>query len=429
MKNKGIIVFCAALMLFTTACNLTFQESEKPIEKPIVKEELVMTTVSTGTLLSKLTQAVEQFNGEEKNPIQIVVKNYGTEDYKNQLSLSMAIDEPPDLFFTWDEGVLQTYVESGKVLAITDQVKETNTTVDIEPHVFESVSFQGDIYALPLVRTAAVVFYNRQLFEENNLEPPENYEQFLDTCSFFKDKGITPLEISGSIQWSYSQLFLQYLIKVGGEDLYNGLTNGTIPWTDKQVLQAAKEMKLLEENQFLNEDMLEIGMGSALKQIFDGNSAMYLEGSWCAAVSEKATDTLGVFLFPVSEKTESNIGISSIDQCYAISSACSHPDIAWEFLSNLCSEEFQNGLQQYGYLPIRPQASDTPATELEADMIAVDQKMKIRVSWLDRKLGAEMGTAINQTAQQILFSDETEDLLQSLQEKCSQLSTNSASAS
>jgi len=137
---------------------------------------------------------------------------------------------------------------------------------------------------------------------------------------------------------------------------------------------------------------------------------------------------LGVFLFPVSEKTESNIGIGAIDQCYAISSACTHPDIAWEFLSNLCSENFQNGLQQCGYLPIRPQTSNAPATELEADMITIDQKMKIRVSWLDRKLGTEMGTAINQTAQQILFSDEIENLLQSLQEKSTQLFPNTAAS-
>lgn len=428
MKNKGIIVLCASLMLFTTACNLTFRESEAPNETPIAKEELVMTTVSAGTMLSKLTQAVEEFNSKEESPVQIVIQNYGTEDYKNQLSLSMAIDEPPDLFFTWEEGFLQSYVESGKVIAITDQVKSTHATANIEPHIFDSVSFQENIYALPLVRTAAVVFYNRQLFEENHLEPPENYEQFLDTCSFFKKKGITPLEISGSIQWSYSQLFLQYLIKVGGEELYNGLTNGTIPWTDNKVLQAAKEMKLLKENGFLNEDMLKIGMISALNRVSDGESAMYLEGSWCSDISKKTSDTLGVFLFPVSEKTESNIGIGSIDQCYAISSACTHPDIAWEFLSNLCSEDFQNGLQQCGYLPIRSQTSNAPATELEADMITIDQKMKIRVSWLDRKLGSEMGTAINQTAQQILFSDEIENLLQSLQEKSRQLFANAAAS-
>ena len=428
MKNKGIIGLCAALMLFATACNLTFQESEAPNETPIAKEELVMTTVSAGTMLSKLTQAVEEFNSKEENPVQIVIKNYGTETYKSQLSLSMAIDEPPDLFFTWEEGFLQSYVESGKVIAITDQVKNTPATANIEPHIFDSVSFQENIYALPLVRTAAVVFYNRQLFEGNHLEPPENYEQFLDTCSFFKKKGITPLEISGSIQWSYSQLFLQYLIKVGGEELYQGLTNGTISWTDRKVLLAAEEMKLLKERGFLNEDMLEIGMVSALNHVSDGESAMYLEGSWCSDISDKASDTLGAFLFPVSEKTASNIGIGSIDQCYAISSACPHPDIAWKFLSNLCSEDFQNGLQQCGYLSILPQASNAPATDLEADMITIDQKMTVRVNWLDRKLGAEMGTAINQTAQKILFSDEIENLLQSLQEKSRQLFTNPAAS-
>lgn len=61
-------------------------------------------------------------------------------------------------------------------------------------------------------------------------------------------------------------------------------------------------------------------------------------------------------------------------------------------------------------------------------MITIDQKMKIRVSWLDRKLGSEMGTAINQTAQQILFSDEIENLLQSLQEKSRQLFANAAAS-
>ena len=95
-------------------------------------------------------------------------------------------------------------------------------------------------------------------------------------------------------------------------------------------------------------------------------------------------------------------------------------------MSLLCSDEFQKGLQQYGYLPIRPQMSDTPTTQLEADMIAIDEKMEVQLNWLDRKLGAEMGTAINQTAQQILFSGETENLLQSLQKKVDQLFVNSS---
>ncbi len=55
----------------------------------------------------------------------------------------------------------------------------------------------GGYYALPYSRNYMGVFYNMDIFEENSLEIPETWDDFVKLCDTVKAAGITPVGLFG----------------------------------------------------------------------------------------------------------------------------------------------------------------------------------------------------------------------------------------
>lgn len=46
-----------------------------------------------------------------------------------------------------------------------------------------------------------VLWYNRQLFADNNLDPSETWEDFFKAADLFKSQGVIPLVIGAKEGW------------------------------------------------------------------------------------------------------------------------------------------------------------------------------------------------------------------------------------
>lgn len=54
-------------------------------------------------------------------------------------------------------------------------------------------SYNGSVYALPGISWFEGIFFNRQLFEDNNIELPKTFDEYIAVCKQFQELGITPL--------------------------------------------------------------------------------------------------------------------------------------------------------------------------------------------------------------------------------------------
>lgn len=427
VKKWSLVLACMFLILCSCNSNTEDVTSQNGVKGELPSsavnaateqepEVLTLTSVSTGKMIEILQNAVEAFNRENSDQVNIQIQNFGTESYKEELGLKMAINEAPDLFFTWEAGFLKSFVTSGKVY-------EVGKALDADPiweksfvdGVFQEVSFDGSIYALPLVEALVVVYYNKEVFRQNGVTVPETYDAFLDACARFQEAGIYPMAVSGSLDWSCGQLFLQLLNGIGGTELYQGLIDSTVPWSDSRVQLAANELQRFYQEGYLAPDVLEISIWEAMQMMMKGEAAMYFDGSWGAEVGQLSQQEYGAFLLPPYREENRNVGIGSVDQCYAISAGCKNIEAACAFLKSLYTREVQSQLQQNGYISVcRQNGMDTDSGLLMEELVRLNDQLVEKTSWFDRKLGVEEGQKVNETAQKILCGYDPEELLEKL---------------
>ena len=82
----------------------------------------------------------------------------------------MASNSQPDIFYTWEAGFLQPFVDGGRVYPVGEifEADEEWQNAFPDKSVFGPLTFDGAIYAVPNVRQICVIAYNKDLLNEAN---------------------------------------------------------------------------------------------------------------------------------------------------------------------------------------------------------------------------------------------------------------------
>lgn len=131
---------------------------------------------------------IEDFEKEYPN-IKITMNT--VPDSLKVLASRIATDDVPPLLTDWPtQSQFKEKVRNGYYMDLSDQ--EFLSRVN-ESYLAMSPADDGKYYAMPYARNYMTVFYNIQMFEENNIEIPETYDEFINVCKTFKEAGITPI--------------------------------------------------------------------------------------------------------------------------------------------------------------------------------------------------------------------------------------------
>src|SRR5699024_8701573 len=110
--------------------------------------------------------------------------------------------EGPDVFsYDAGAGYLGVLAKAGLALDLTPYREEYNWDDRFHDWALEKTIYDGKLYGIANELEMLGVFYNTQLFEEAGVEVPQTYEEFLQVCQVFKDKGITPVIMDDKEQW------------------------------------------------------------------------------------------------------------------------------------------------------------------------------------------------------------------------------------
>ncbi|MBM7578111.1 ABC transporter substrate-binding protein [Jeotgalibacillus terrae] len=92
-------------------------------------------------------------------------------DYELKLRTEIATGKPPDLMLI-DSPNLALYARIGVLEPLTDHFLEERLDKDLPPALLEGVSYEDDVYLMPLVQPGAALYYNRHLFQEAGIPFP-----------------------------------------------------------------------------------------------------------------------------------------------------------------------------------------------------------------------------------------------------------------
>lgn len=310
MKKFVLILIC--LILISTGCrqkqddNLVFATWGSKTEVQILKELL--------------------FDFEKENPDIKVEFLHIPQNYFQKLHLMFASNLAPDVIFINN---LNIPVYEKYLLDLNDIVKNKE---DYYPQVLDTMTYEDRLLAIPRDVSTLVVFYNKDLFDKNNLSYPNenwNMTEFLDTAKKLTNNGIYGISFEEN-----SLFYLPYMRAFGG---------GILSPTGEQIMNSENSQKGIQyysdlRNKYNIAPKKYQSASETMAQMFiNGRLAMHLSGRWLVPkYREDIKFDWDIVNFPnINEKSSVTLDSSG----YAITKSSKHKEDAVKLVEFLSSDK------------------------------------------------------------------------------------------
>ena len=262
---------------------------------------------ATDDLISKgYAQVIERFNQQYEGKYHVTPITTNLEEYDAKLNALIAAGDCPDVFICNPGPHLTTYVEGGAAADLTDILtnQEKDWYGNFTEGIFERMTYDGKIYAVPTNFAAALVFYNTEIFEAAGAEVPTTYDEWLAACQKIQDAGYTPISCSAGTAWCLSMIAGYLCDRAGGPDNLKNANEGTgNMWNDPSFINAGE--KLVTLSQYFQSTAAGDSNDQATAAFYNGEAAMLVQGSWAIGQINGANPDFeskcGVFSFPAIE--------------------------------------------------------------------------------------------------------------------------------
>lgn len=292
-------------------------------------------------------------------------------NYQAAVNTAVSGGQAPDIF-GWLEG---TPIRAGAADGI---IKDLTGIVDPDPLIEAArsqVEFDGSVWGSPLSAYTVGIYYQRDVFEDLNLEVPTTWGELIDVSE--------QLDAAGTTAWAMPSKdmilpYFFYTLAIGSvldEDGYDELLAGDRKLTDADLVAAAQLM--LDLQPYFNEGFEAQGYAEGKAAFAEGRAAMIIGGSADFAGYQQTNPdvNVGVFGFPSPEGGFA-VTTSGLDLNYTVWAESPNADEAAEFIAWLSSEDAQQVVADKLSIPIREgitPSGDTDVARIAREMIAAGQ--------------------------------------------------------
>lgn len=350
-----------------------------------------------------------------------VTANTCCDNYLTVVTTEMAANNLPDIFQGWTLGRMEPFAEAGRLYDLSADLEADKAWSDkLSPLNLEATTFEGGVYGLPLEQAVEVVFYNKEVFAEHNLEVPETYDDFLHIVDTLKANDIIPMTVPNSEPWVGTIPYMMIYDRIAGVGKYEqNIMNGEGSWIDPEFIEAANILQDLVERGAFEDNVNSIGMEESTIKLSEGRAGMYAQGTWSMpSLLEYMGDNLGVFNFPNIDggKGSNKNWLVLPNSALSIAEKSEHKEEAVEFLKFVFSQERQLELAKLGYFvtyDVETQEGDLHPLNTEILGHLAESEGMI-YPW-DVPLGVFMGAELNNTTQSLYTGADPEEAFERLQ--------------
>ncbi len=198
---------------------------------------------------------------------------------KAVLATRLTGGDPPDSFQVHAGLEVEKYTPARFLEPLDDLFKSEGWERVLPKDLLTLLRYQGKFWSVPVnIHRANVLWYNRKVFQDNNLTPPKTFDEFFKVADAVKAKGIVPFVFGSKDGWEAGHVFEVVLIGTLGADGYRGLWTGKTQWTDARVTQALNTFKRMLT--YVNTDHAALTWDGAGQYLIDGKGAMQIMGDW-----------------------------------------------------------------------------------------------------------------------------------------------------
>jgi len=230
----------------------------------------------------------------------------------------------------------------------------------------------GGIYGFPYEWTAVGVYYNKEIFNQLGLEPPESFEEFEQQLATIKETGLTPISVGARDGWPLDHVWQQLVHTNVDYSVLRALEDKdpTASYEDPALIEAAEKVLEWTQKGYLDPNMLSTSFVDANNLFINGEVAMNVGGTWVQSDFREAPFEVGFFPMPAMKpELEPHMGGFTPANDIVIIKESKNRDWAIELLDYLLSEENMTFWWQSGLLvPYRFDPLPSGKDQLQADI-------------------------------------------------------------
>ncbi len=413
MKRKMFLAGTAAALISGMFGMQAFAKSDNTIT-------LMLMGTEADAFVDDYNEIIDQFNQNNEYGVTVEAEYYENEQLKTKLATLMAANNAPDVFFTYELAYLEPFVNGGKVADLTSYLEDDAEWKDsFAEGTLELLMFDEKNYAIPTQVSLCVMFYNKEIFEENNVEVPTTYDEFLQVCEALKNNGVVPMAMSGADAWIPAQFVQQIACGMSGTELFYDIVDGKEKWNNEIHVKAAEEVVKMADAGYFQDGYIGMSPEETTDMFLNGKAAMYFQGTWDAAnVTERLGEAGGAFVMPAYDPQYENVSVGSLSTSFAVAEKCENKDAAVALLKYWTSPEVQEKLL-YGSekIPaINLEIDENKLSVLMRDIMNICNTQNGLTPWWDRQYGAEEGTEFNNTCVAVLGGEDAQEAFDALQQ-------------
>lgn len=330
-----------------------------------------------------LAEAAEAKVQEKYPNVTLEFEDY-PQDGGQTLKTRAATGDLPDILLV-DGGLSETLAKSGNILQLDEYYAENNYEENLPQNVIDSCLYNSDghIYQFPVNGIAPVLwYYNKQIFEENNIKVPTNFDELMTAIEELRAIDIIPVAMFGKEPWPVGAFFDTFAIKENPGGV-KALSEGTAKASDEGYTKAINKIAQAVEAGIFQEGVTNTDSDTAIAMFEEGQAAMLLNGSWyLSTLIEKFGDN-GDFLdtYPTGDAGESEESMNRMaggpdTHGMAVSANTKYPELAMDVAAIFTStrEELEYTKYQALTVPVR-----TDELEVEGDLAPVQEKLLSKI--------------------------------------------------
>lgn len=312
MRKLGFIV---ALSLLLVACTAT------PANEPSPKKQGVNISFLhyfSDPLNGGIDEMVKVFNDNQSDYVLKAVP-VDHEAFKASIVKDLKSTSPPEVYSYWAGARVNSVLDD--LEPIDDLWKASGMDKTFSTAVTASaVTYNGHQYLVPITQHLVVMFYNKKVFADLGIDPPQTWDDLAADCKLIKDAGITPFALGAKNRWPAQFWFDYMLLRTAGPEYRAKLMQGEARYSDKEVEDVfgllsdwIKAGYFTENTQ--NYDWYE----KPLEDFIEGKAAMTLMGTWALSVLSdpkynfNAEMDYDYFIFPVMNDSQQLYALGPID--------------------------------------------------------------------------------------------------------------------
>ncbi len=296
-----------------------------------------------GEALTDFATIIDDFEAE--NPDIKVVQNQ-VADSETLIRTLLVKNKTPDVITLNANGNLGRLAQAGVFYDFSNEPVLDTINPAVQEIISDLGNNEGEVNSLGYANNANGVIYNRAIFDEQGLEAPETWDEFIQVSEALKAAGITPFYGTLADAWTAQPSFNGLGTYAAQGDFFDRLREeGENVGPDSSVSFDKNFTAALEQQKQLFSYAQE---GYRGKTYDDGNAAfangevaMLLQGIWALSPIKAVNPEIqaGIFPYPGTDNPDDRLLVSGVDVVVTMGKDTAHREESLRFINYLFEKD------------------------------------------------------------------------------------------